>query len=264
MHHIISLKILGSIFGWVFNVSKSAIGDTKEDIYSAVKALARMEGGKLREFLAAVPIFVLFIRELVIRRKELGAQSELMVLGAGTVLGALLTSVVVAVMSSLAFQAVLLFTWPFIGIPLLLATSLTIFSVVVFLVWIMIFALNSTFSDNSVFIAIRDQFLPEKTRTLLNTIQQQVEESGANLGTLESLVSESLTNHGRDSSSEKIVEKLEKASKSKLLKRFEIIEECSIQTSDQFKELATKEEMKRKMKAESDARREKSLSKAGR
>lgn len=263
MIHSFVLTILGKIFGWIFQASKSATDDAKEDIFSAVKALVRIGGPTLREFLASVPIFVLFVRELVVRRKELGSQAELMVLGAGSALGVLLTSVVVTLMSGLAFQSLLLMTWPVVGIPLFFATSISIFSVVVFLVWIIVFVLNSAFSENPVFKEIRNRFLPESARALLDTLQVEVERSGADLGTLSALVSESLNKRGEDADGKKLVDRLEQVVESKLFKRFQSIDDCKVPNISQGGS-SSMDEKKQKMRAESEARREKAMSKAHR
>ncbi len=46
MYHAIALKILGSIFGWIFKSAKNTTDDEREDMFTAVKALARMGGKK--------------------------------------------------------------------------------------------------------------------------------------------------------------------------------------------------------------------------
>lgn len=263
MIHSLALAILGKIFGWIFQTSRAAIDDAKEDIFSAVKALFRIGGPKLREFLASVPIYVLFVRELVVRRNELGSKAELMVLGAGSALGVLLTSIVVTLMSGLAFQSLLLISWPLVGIPLFFATSISIFSVVVFLVWIIVFVLNTAFSKNPIFLEIRDKFLPEEARGLLDTLQAEVEKSGADLDTLSSLVSESLNKRGKGADGKKLADRLEQVVESKLFKRFQSIDDCKVpEISQEY--TSSLEEKKQKMRAESVARREKAMSKAGR
>lgn len=257
------LTLLGKIFAWIFQTSKIATDSAKEDIFSAVKALILIGGPKLREFLASVPIFVLFVRELVVRRKELGSQAELMVLGAGSALGILLTSVVVVLMSGLAFQSLLLMTWPVVGIPLFFATSISIFSVVVFLVWMIIFVLNSAFSENSIFMEIRNRFIPESTSALLDTLQMEVEKSGADLNALGALVSESLNKRGVKADGKKLEERLEQLSESKLLQRFRNIDAYKIPNIAQDVSISV-DEKKRKMRAESETRRKKAMSKADR
>ncbi len=263
MIHSFALTLLGKIFSWLFQTSKDATDNAKEDLFSAVKALVRIGGSKLREFLAAVPIFVLFVRELVVRRKELGSDAELMVLGAGSVLAVLLTSVVVTLMSGLAFQSLLLMTWPVVGIPLFFATSISIFSVVIFLVWIIIFVLNSAFSENSIFIEIRNKFIPDSARALLDTLQIEVEKSGANLNALSALVSESLNKRGVDTDGRKLEDHLKKLAESKLLKRFRDAEEYNITNISQ-EDSSSANEKRRKMRAASEARRKKAISKAER
>jgi hypothetical protein len=263
MIHSVALTLLGKIFGSIFQTSKVATDDAKEDLFSAVKALVRIGGPKLREFLASVPIFVLFVRELVVRRKELGSEAELMVLGAGSALGVLLTSVVVTLMSGLAFQSLLLVTWPVVGIPLFFATSISIFSVVVFLVWIIVFVLNSTFSANPVFMEIRNRFLPESARALLDTLEEEVKQSEADLDALSALVSESLNRRGVDTDGKKLVDRLEQVVESKLFKRFQRVDDCNIPNISQ-EGSGSMDEKRQKMRAESEARREKAMSKAGR
>jgi hypothetical protein len=163
-------------------------------------------------------------------------------------------------MSGLYFQIALLMTWPAVGIPLFFATYATIFSVVVFLVWIIIFVLNSAFSENPVFIEIRNKFVPDSARALLDTIQFEVEQSRSDLTTLSTLVCESLNKRGVNADGKLLVARLEQVAESKLSKRLQSIGNYETPSVSQ-KDNNFSDETKRKMKAESEARRDKATSK---
>jgi hypothetical protein len=77
---------------------------------------------------------------------------------------------------------------------------------------------------------------------------------------LEELVSGALTKRGETADSEQLVKKLDKVAHSKLLKRFENAEDRDLPNMPEREDVCSDEEMKRKMRAESAARRNKAKS----
>lgn len=213
----IVLRIIEVAFRWVFKTSKETSEKAKQDLVVAVGSLAKMGVARLREFLAAIPMFVLFVRELIIRRKEFEAQSELMLVGAGAALTTLLTIFFVGTLSALPTQIALILAYPLLGIPLLFATGLTLSALVVFLVWIIIFVLNLAFADSLIFRDVRDRFLTKKTQEILIEVQNQIENSGADLTSLSAVVEQSLIDRGAKGNAEKVEGKLRQVSESKMV-----------------------------------------------
>lgn len=258
MIHSLALALLGKIFSWVFKTSKETAEDVKSDIFSAIRALFRLGGAQLREFLSSVPIFVLFVRELVSQRKTLGAQAEIMVLGAGVAMGTLLTWVVVLTLSAASVQFFLVASMPWLGIPLVAATSATIFAVVTFIAWIIVYALNLAFAGNPAFEEIKNRFLPESSRLMLDKVLAEVGSSGANVGALQSAVSKSLCEQGENADPIQVQKKLSKVAKRRFIRRLHPKDLTPEQSATQD-EAMTLEMLKRKMRAESEARRAKAI-----
>lgn len=166
----ILINIVGALFGNVFNINKDLVKDARGDIYLAIKGLSKMSGAQLRAFLAAVPIFISFVIVLIKNRDKFDAQKELMIVGAAAVLTTICSWIVVVVLTTTAVQVSIAFAMPVVGIPLLISTTAFVFSVVVFLVWIVMFALNTVFYNNDDFNYIKQQFLGDEQRKLFDGV----------------------------------------------------------------------------------------------
>ena len=203
------LFILERLFKWLFKANKEVLDDAQQDFYKAGKALLGLSGRQIREFLAAVPMFLIFVKRLVERRDEFGNTESLVILGAGGALTALPVIWIVSVLGSLPFQIAFLLAHPALGIPLFLSTQLFMWTAAVFLIWIIIFVLNKAFSDDPTFQEIRDKFVPAKERAVLYTIEKTVRDSGAEAGQLTDIVSKGLMERGRHVSPEKLGDRLD-------------------------------------------------------
>lgn len=218
----IAANIVGAVFEWVFKANKDVVRSARTDIYSAVKGLSKLSGKQLREFLAAIPIFVSFVIVLVENRKKLDAQKELIIIGAGAALGTICTWLVVSVLTATTVQLSLAVAWPMLGVPLLVSTSAFIFAIVVFLVWAIVFALNTALSSNENFRHIRDQFLKPKSIEMLglvsdtiagveaNDTAEQKHEKRSKLSSIGEVVNEALSAQGEKANTEAVVENLKR------------------------------------------------------
>ncbi len=258
MIHSLALGLLGKIFNWVFKTSKETTEDVNSDIFSAIQVLFRLGGAQLREFLYSVPIFVLFVRELVSQRKTLGAQAEMMVLGAGVAMGTLLTWVVVLTLSAASVQFLLVLSMPWLGIPLVVATSATIFAVVTFIAWMIVYALNSAFAGNPAFDEIQNRFLPEGSRQILDKVLEEIGSSGANVSALQRAALKSLCEQGENADPIQVQNKLSKVANYRFIRRLHPKNLASEQIASQ-NEAMIPEVLKSKMRAESEARRAKAI-----
>jgi hypothetical protein len=234
--HTFILSVLGTIFSWVFKTSKETTQSAKEDIFKATIALSNIGGKRLREFLSAVPMLILFVRELVVKRKQFDAKSEMMILGAGVALGTLFTISIFSALSSISLQAMLLFTYPIVGIPLFFATQSVLVAIVVFLVWLI-------------------AFVPESTQEMLESVQSEVAHSGADLQLLNEVVTQSLNQRGINADADALTKRLDRAAKKKIFPRPSFIAD----SAEKIENFSPEELLKRSMREESEKRREKAL-----
>jgi hypothetical protein len=253
--HTFILSVLGTIFSWVFKTSKETTQSAKEDIFKATIALSNIGGKRLREFLSAVPMLILFVRELVVKRKQFDAKSEMMILGAGVALGTLFTISIFSALSSISLQAMLLFTYPIVGIPLFFATQSVLVAIVVFLVWLIAFVLNTAFATSANFVEIRNRFLPESTQEMLESVQSEVAHSGADLQLLNEVVTQSLNQRGINADADALTKRLDRAAKKKIFPRPSFIAD----SAEKIENFSPEELLKRSMREESEKRREKAL-----
>jgi hypothetical protein len=204
------LFIFGKMFQRIFKTNSEVFERAQSDIFAAAKAVMGLSGEQIRDFLAAVPIFLKFVTKLVERRHEFGNKAQLLIVGAGVVLGSLPIFLTLSVIGSLPFQIFFIFANPALGIPLFVSTQAFMCAATVFLTWIVIFVLNSAFSDNPVFQEVRDEFLSPNERDILNTVQEVVQDSGAEIDKLSDIVSEGLGMRGERVDPEKIEVQLDK------------------------------------------------------
>jgi hypothetical protein len=115
-------------------------------------------------------------------------------------------------LGSLPVQIGLLFTYPWLGIPLLVSGGLTIAAIVIVLVWIIVYALNFVLAEDPAFRRIRDEFLSPDAKAVLLDIQKEVEGSGADLEKIRTVVEEQLQERGAKGNPKKL---------DKMLTRFE-------------------------------------------
>jgi hypothetical protein len=209
----VSVRLISAAFSRVFRTSKEVSRELGPQLGSAVQIVSKLGAKRIREFIAALPIFVLFVRELLRQRADVQAQKQLFVVGAAAALSTLGLVMLGGVLSSLPVQVLLLFTHPFIGIPLLVSEGLAIAAVMVLLVWLIIYALNFVLADDPAYQRIRDEFLPPSTQAVLADVQAEIENGGADLESLRNVVQERLKARGSKADAEKLEKELQRLEK---------------------------------------------------
>jgi hypothetical protein len=204
------MYLVTRIFKKVFNLNKDSVRDVEDDLANLIKALLRLGGKEIREFIAAVPIFMKFVAQLVERRSEFKNGSPLMLVGAGAVLGSVPVILSVSLLSSLPIQLSIFLANPFLGLALIFSTQAVIFAVVVLVVWVTIFVLNKAFANDPLYLQIRDEFLSPQQRSVLDTVSEQVSDQGESLEKITSMVEQSLKAQGEAGSAKEIGERLSK------------------------------------------------------
>lgn len=209
----IPTSLIFAVFSRVFRTSKEATRELGPQLNAAMQSISKIGTKRMKEFIAALPIFVLFVRELLRQRGEVQAQKQLFIIGAAAALSTLGMVVLGSMLSSLPIQILLLVTHPFIGIPLLLSEGLVIVIIMVMLSWLIIYALNFVLADDPTYQRIREQFLPPNTQAVLADIQAEIESSGADLEALRRVVEERLKARGSEEDAEKLEKKLQRLEK---------------------------------------------------
>jgi hypothetical protein len=185
-------RVLGTVFSRVFRSPAKSTASILPALSSAVEAVSRLGANRLKEFLAALPIFVVFLRELLRRRNEVGSQKQLVIIGAAAAFSTLVLVALGGLLGSLPVQLVLLVTHPWVGLPLFLSTGLVLSSIMAALVWLIVYVLNVALSDDPIYRDVRDKFMPPTTREILATLQNEIEDSGADIEALREAVEERL------------------------------------------------------------------------
>jgi len=215
----VTTKVASAIFSRVFSVSKEVMQKAGPQLNAMVRSVLSISKGKVKEFIAALPILILFVRELLRQRHQAQAQKQLIIIGAAAALSALGSVVLGVVLSSLPFQLLLLFTHPFLGLPLLASESFVIAAVITALVWLIIYVLNNGLADDPAYQKIRDEFLPPSTRSILDEMQVEIETGEADLGILTDVVGKYMKEKGAEADAEKlegVLKRLEERTKGKL------------------------------------------------
>lgn len=206
----IPVRLISTVFSRVFRTSTEVTRKISPQLGAAVQGVTKIGAKRLKEFISALPIFILFLRELLRQRNQVQAQKQLAIIGAAAALSTLGLVVLGGVLSSLPVQVVLLFTHPFVGIPLLVSGGLVITSIMVVLVWLIIYVLNFMLEDDPAYQRIREQFLPASTQDVLTDIQAEIESSGADLQALRTVVEERLMVRGSKADAEKLEKNLQR------------------------------------------------------
>jgi hypothetical protein len=205
--------LITAVFSSVFRTSKEATRELVPQLNAAVQSISRIGVKRMKEIISALPIFVLFVRELLRQRGEVQAQKQLFIIGAAAALSTLGMVVLGSVLSSLPVQLLLLITHPFIGIPLLISEGLVIAVVMVVIVWLIIYVLNFVLADDPTYQRIREQFLPPNTQEVLADIQAEIESGGADLEALRRVVEEQLKARATEADAEKLERELQRLEK---------------------------------------------------
>lgn len=222
---------ISAIFSRVFKAPREATRELGAQLGPAVQGVSRIGTKRLKEFLAALPIFVMFVLELLRQRQQLQAQKQLMIIGAAAALSTLGLLFLGALMSSLPVQFLLLFTHPFIGVPLLFSSSLVITSVIAVMVWLIVYVLNITLADDPTYQKIREQFLPPNAQDVLTDLQEEIESSGVDLQALRTTVEERLIASGSKADAKKLERSLGRIEKGLRRKMRDRVDEVSKQAA---------------------------------
>jgi len=209
----IPVRLLTALFSSVFKTTKEVSRGLGPQLSAAVQSISKIGMKRMKEIIAALPIFVLFVRELLRQRNEIQAQKQLFIVGAAAALSTLGLVVLGSVLSSLPVQLLLLFSHPFLGIPLLCSEGLVIVIVMVVIVWLIIYALNFVLADDPAYQRIREQILPPDTQSVLAEIQTEIESGGADLEALRRVIEERLKVRGSKADADKLEKELKRLEK---------------------------------------------------
>lgn len=215
----IATRLTSTVFSKVFRASKDVTRDLAPQLNAAVRSVSRIGVKRVKEFIVAVPIFILFVRELLRQRDHVDAQKQLIIIGAAAALSTLGLVLLGGLLGSLPVQLLLLFTHPWIGVPLLVSGGLVIASIMLVLVWLIIYVLNLVLADDPVYLRIRDQFLPLSAQEILSDLQTEIESGGADLDALRAVVEEKLKARGSKADAnqlERDLQRLEKRFRSRV------------------------------------------------
>lgn len=212
------------VFSKVFGSSKKEARSVAPTVGMAVQAISRFGTERVKEFFLALPIFVLFVRELLRQRHELEAQKQIVIIGAAASVSTLGIVVLVGVLGSLPVQLLLLVSHPYLGVPLLVTQGLTIALIVTVLVWLVVYVLNFVLEGDATYQRIRAQIIPPNAQQMLAELQSEIERSGADLRSLRKVVQKELIERGSKADArkvEKTLARLEKRIHRRLSDQFE-------------------------------------------
>lgn len=185
--------IVKSIFGF----NRRAGKDVKSDVKETLGFLVSLSGKRVREFIFAVPVFLTFIKELVKRREEFETEHQLVMAGVGVMLGSLPIYIVLFTLSSLPVQMSLAASMPLIGVPLLAASTTFLFTLGAFLFWLLIYILNGMFSSHEIYVDVRNRFLPQHEREIIDNISEDLRERGVDIDRLAEVAVNSIKERGK-------------------------------------------------------------------
>jgi len=72
----IPVSLLSALFSCVFKTTKEVSRGLGPQLSAAVHSISKIGMKRMKEIIAALPIFVLFVRELLRQRSEIQAQEE--------------------------------------------------------------------------------------------------------------------------------------------------------------------------------------------
>jgi hypothetical protein len=209
----IATRLTSTLFSKVFRASKDVTRELAPQLNAAVRSVSKIGMKRVKEFIAAVPIFILFVRELLRQRDQVDAQKQLIIIGAAAALSTLGLILLGGLLGSLPVQLLLLFTHPWIGVPLLVSGGLVIASIMLVLVWLIIYVLNLVLADDPAYQRIRDQFLPPSAQEILSGLQAEIESGGADLDKLRAVVEEKLKARGSKADAKRLERDLQRVEK---------------------------------------------------
>lgn len=215
----IATQLVSTVFSRVFRAPKDDTRKLMPQLEAAVRSISKLGIKRVREFILAVPIFILFVRELLRQRDQVDAQKQLIIIGAAAAISTLGLVLLGGLLGSLPVQLLLLFTHPWIGAPLLVSGGLTIASIMLVLVWLIIYVLNRVLAGDPAYQRIREQFLPPSAQEILSDLQAEIESSGADLDALRVVVEEKLKARGSKADAnqlERDLQRLEKRFRSRV------------------------------------------------
>lgn len=202
--------ILGKVFSFVFRASKETSKDASAELVAAFNAVRRIGTARIKEFILALPIFIEFVRQLLKHRANISAKKQLYIIGAAASLTTLGLLVVVSVLSSLPVQLLLILSYPVIGIPLLVSGGLVISTITIVMAWLIIYFLNLMMADDPIYQMVREQYVPKHTQEVLDAVKVDLEQSGADMQKLRTVMENQLQARGSDADPQKLNAKLEK------------------------------------------------------
>jgi hypothetical protein len=160
----------------MFKASKETAQSAGTDLARVFSAISKIGAYQIKEFLAAVPIFIEFFVHLMKERHRLEASRQLLLVGGAAALSTLLGFLIVSVLGSWTVQLALIIAFPLLGVPLFLATGLAIATTIVLFVWLVIFVLNKALADDPAYQVIRERYLSTPAKRILSDIDDIVKE----------------------------------------------------------------------------------------
>ena len=200
----VSTGLVTNLVKRVFGMPAEVAAEIMPELEKAAGGIAKVGARQVKDMILSLPIFILFVRELLSRREELAAQKQLFVIGAAAAFSTLGLVILGTALSSLPVQILLLFSNPALAIFLLTSGSLFISAVIILLAWLIIYALNFVLADDPAFQKIRDQMLSPEAKKVLKDVEKAVKKSGADPEKMRRAIGKALKTRGKKSDAEKL------------------------------------------------------------
>lgn len=188
--------IVLKVFEKVFDVAKGTSEHCRKELTLVYDALASIGVKRLREIVFAVPVFVLFIRELIRRRDQLQAQNRLYVVGAGAALSTLLAVIAGGLITGLPFQIAFFLAHPALAIIIFTSGTTVVTAAVAVIVWLTIYVLTLVLADDPIFQEVYKRFVSADLHEMFQDVSTQVSQQGEQITQLQNLVGEQLLARG--------------------------------------------------------------------
>lgn len=184
------------VFEKVFQVAKEVSEHAKKELALVYEALTSIGIKRLREIVFAVPVFVLFVRELVRHRDQLQAKNRLYAIGAGAALSTLLSVIAAGVVTGLPFQIAFFFAHPVLAFIIFTSGTTVVTATVAVIVWLTIYVLTLILADDPIFQEIYRRFIAADVDEMFSDISSHVLKQSQQINQLENLVGERLLARG--------------------------------------------------------------------
>lgn len=200
--------LLTKVVQRVFALPGEVSAELMPELEKAASGIAKIGARQVKDMILALPIFLLFVRELLRRREEFAAQKQLFVIGAAAAFSTLGLVVLGTALTNLPVQILLLFSNPALAIFLLTSGGLFIAAVIILLSWLIIYALTFVLADDPIFEKVRDEFLTPRAKKVLRNVEKAVRNGGADPEKMRRAVEKALKSRGKSSDARKLEKSL--------------------------------------------------------